>query len=166
MIPIRVIPISTDIADAVRKTAKDPHFGFPAFTEVATGDAPCRHCLRMISAGEKGTLFTYDAFEGIEKLPLPGPVYVHAEACERYFEDAGFPAELRKSPRTLNAYSRGRRLVAQEYVENGTVDAAIEKLFERQEVDYLHVRSTTAGCYTFRIERKDRPVWPSESVAK
>jgi hypothetical protein len=56
--------------------------------------------------------------------------------------------------------------VAQEYVENGNVDAAIEKLFERQEVDYLHVRSTTAGCYTFGIERKDRPVWPSESVAK
>ena len=25
---MRVIPISTDIADAVRKTAKDPHFGF------------------------------------------------------------------------------------------------------------------------------------------
>ncbi len=158
MVPIRVIPISTDIADAVRKTAKDPRYGFPAFTEIATGDAPCRHCLRMISAGERWTLFTYDAFGDIEKLPLPGPVYVHAETCERYNEYAGFPEELCNSPRTLNAYARGRRLLAQEYVENGNMVAAIEKLFANSEVDYIHVRSTIAGCYTFRIERKERPL--------
>jgi len=107
----------------------------------------------MISAGEKSTLFTYDAFEGIETLPLPGPVYVHAEACERYPEDAGFPAEIRKSPRTLNGYARGARLLAQEFVKHSNMDAAIEKLFARTDVDYIHVRSTTAGCYTFRIER-------------
>ena len=84
----------------------------------------------------------------------PGPVYEHAEECERYPEDGGFPAALRESPRTLNAYGRGRRLLAQEYVEGGNVDATIERLMERAEVDYIHVRSTAAGCYTFRVERK------------
>jgi hypothetical protein len=72
MIAIRVIAISTDIAASVRKTMKDPRYGFPAYTEIATGSAPCRHCLRMISAGERWTLFTHDAFDGIETLPLPG----------------------------------------------------------------------------------------------
>lgn len=153
MAPIRVIAISTDLAESVRKTMKDPPYGLPAHTDVAAGDAPCRHCLRVISAGEKSTLFNYDAFEGIETLPLPGPVYVHAEACERYPEDAGFPGELRKSPRTLNAFARGARLVAQEFAEDSNIDAAIEKLFARADVNYIHVRSTTAGCYTFRIER-------------
>jgi Protein of unknown function (DUF1203) len=157
MIPIRVVAIPTEIADAVRNTHKDPHYGHPAHTEVAGEGAPCRHCLQIIAAGsEKATLFTFDAFEGIESLPLPGPVYIHAEACERYPENGGFPAALRKSPRTLNAYAKGRRLVAAEYVENGTVDARIEKLFTCADVDYIHVRSTTAGCYTFRIERADR----------
>jgi Protein of unknown function (DUF1203) len=158
MTPIRVVAVSTDIAESVRRTMKDPHYGFPAYTGVATGGAPCRHCLRMISPGELRTLFTHDAFESIETLPLPGPVYVHAEACERYREDGGFPAELRKSPRTLNAYARGRRLLAQEHVKDGNVDAAIARLFERESVDYIHVRSTTAGCYTFRVERADRPL--------
>jgi hypothetical protein len=154
MIPIRVVAIPTEIADAVRSTHKDPHYGHPADTSVAGEGAPCRHCLRNIAAGaEEATLFTYDAFEGIESLPRPGPVYIHAESCERYPEHGGFPAALRNSPRTLNAYARGRRLVAAEYVENGNVDAEIEKLFARPDVDYIHVRSTTAGCYTFRIER-------------
>jgi Protein of unknown function (DUF1203) len=156
MIPIRVMAIPTEIAEAVRRTGKDPHYGHPAHTEIAGEGAPCRHCLRIISAGaEKATLFTLDAFEGVERLPLPGPVYIHADGCERYPEDGGFPATLRSSPRTLNGYARGRRLVATEYVENGNVDAGVEKLFARGDVDYIHVRSTTAGCYTFRIERAD-----------
>jgi hypothetical protein len=162
MIPIRVIAISSGIAESVRKAMKDPRYGFPAYTEVSTGGAPCRHCLRMISPGERWTLFTHDAFEGIETLPLPGPVYVHAEACERYPEDGGFPTELRNSPRTLNAYARGAQLLAQEYVEGGNVDTGIERLFARSDVDYIHVRSTTAGCYTFRIERMDRPQNPEK----
>jgi hypothetical protein len=80
-------------------------------------------------------------------------VYIHAEGCGRYPENGGFPAGLRNSPRTLNAYARGRRLVGAEYVENGNVDGGIEKLLARADVDYIHVRSTTRGCYTFRIER-------------
>lgn len=154
MNPIRVIAIPTEIAESVRRTGKDPHYGHPAHTEIAGEGAPCRHCLKLIAAGEqKATLFTLDAFEGIEPLPLPGPVYIHANACERYPEDGGFPAELRTSPRTLNAYGRGRHLVAAEYVQNGSVDAGVETLLARADVDYIHVRSTAAGCYTFRIER-------------
>ncbi|MGD0543094.1 MAG: DUF1203 domain-containing protein [Candidatus Acidiferrales bacterium] len=157
MVPTRVMAISTDLAEAVREMQKDPHYKFPAYADISKGDAPCRHCLKIIPAGEQALLFTYDAFEGVEKLPLPGPVYIHAWSCERYPEDAGFPAELKNSPRTLNAYATGRKLLAQEYVGNGTVDSAIEKLFERSDVHYIHVRSTTVGCYTFRIERQDQP---------
>jgi hypothetical protein len=157
MIPIRVVAIPTEIAQSVRKSMQDPQYGFPAHTVVAAGDAPCRHCLRLVAAGEKQLLFTYDAFAGIENLPLPGPVYIHAEACERYSKNGIFPPALRKSPRTLNAYARGRKLVVQEYVEEGSVNATVERLFARRDVDYIHVRSTAAGCYTFRLERADRP---------
>jgi hypothetical protein len=76
----------------------------------------------------------------------------------RYADDAGFPEELRSSPRTLEAYARGRRLLGQEYVADGKFELAIEKLFGQPEVDYIQVHSTTAGCFTFRIERGDRPV--------
>lgn len=152
MNPIRVIAIPTEVAEVVRGTSKDPHYGFPAYTDTLREGTPCRHCLRRIEPGEKATLFTYDAFAGQENLPLPGPVYVHADSCRRYPEDAGFPLGLRNR-RTLNAYSRGRRLVTQEYVDGGDVEAKLERLLSRRDVDYIHVRSTDAGCFTFRIER-------------
>ena len=159
MIPIRIVAIPTEVAQEVRQTMRAPVFGFPAHAELATDEAPCRHCLRLTAAGrECRILFTYDRFEGVEALPQPGPVYVHEEACPRYEDDAGFPEELRSSPRTLEAYARGRRLLAQEYVADGKFEPVIEKLFARREVDYIQVHSTTAGCFTFRIERDDRPI--------
>lgn len=156
---IRVVAIPTRVAESVRATMLAPVYGHPAHREMGTDSAPCRHCLRLITAGvDHRILFTYDRFAGVESLPLPGPVFVHAEACQRYREDAGFPDELRSSPRTLEGYARGRRLVAQEYVTNGNMERAIEQIFARPDVDYIHVNSTTAGCYTFRIERQDRQI--------
>ena len=47
----------------------------------------------------------------------------------------------------------GRRLLAQEYVRDGTVEPVIERLFADREVDYIHVRDTEAGCFDFALER-------------
>jgi hypothetical protein len=41
-------------------------------------------------------------------------------------------------------------------VSDGKFEPAIEKLFAIPGVDYLQVNSTTAGCFTFRIERPAR----------
>jgi hypothetical protein len=164
MFNMRVVAIPTEVANSVRETMQAPLYGFPAHSELATDPAPCRHCLRIIAAGtEHRILFTYDRFAGVEELPQPGPVYIHANDCPRYADDARFPQELRSSPRTLEAYARGRKLVAQEYVEDGKFENAIKQLFARQEVDYIQVHSTTAGCFTFRIERENRPVTESLS---
>src|ERR1700675_3510132 len=90
-----------------------------------------------------------------------GPIYVHAGTCPRCADDGGFPEELRASPRTLEGYSRGRRLVAQEYVADGQFEPAIENLFAHPEIDYLQVHSTTAGCFTFRVERATKSNEPA-----
>ena len=151
---IRIVALPSEVVESVRATLLAPVYGFPAHVETGTDSAPCRHCLRQISAGAERILFTHDRFAGMESLPQPGPVYIPASACERYPENGGVPDELRSSPRTLEAYTRGRRLLAQEYVTDGNMERTIQSLFARPDVDYIQVNSTTAGCYTFRIERE------------
>jgi Protein of unknown function (DUF1203) len=152
---IRIVAMPTEVANAVRSTLKAPTYGFPVHVETATDEAPCRHCLRTFVAGkDRRILFTYDRFAGVESLPQPGPVYIHADSCKRYAGDA-FPEEMRRSPRTLEAYARGRHLIATEYVADGKYEDTIEKLFTHPETAYIQVNSTTAGCFTFRIERDD-----------
>jgi uncharacterized protein DUF1203 len=152
--PYRVIALAQDVADAVRATHLSPFSKHPTHTEVARGHGPCRLCLRAFAVGQdRRILFTLDPFAGLESLPLPGPVFIHEGACQRHAEDGGFPVDLRGRALTIQGFGSGRRLLAEDHVANGTVDAVIERLLELPNVDYLHVRDTAAGCYDFRIER-------------
>jgi len=152
--PFRVAAIPTKVADLVRSTMRSPGYGHPAHTELATGYGPCRHCLRDFQIGrERRIVFTYDPFYGLEPLPLPGPVFIHAEPCERFSESGGFPEDIRSHRLTFAAYGAGRRLLSEVYVDNRDVEPIIAESFARTDVTYLHVRDTEAGCYDFRIDR-------------
>jgi hypothetical protein len=151
----RYIAISQDTADRVRRTMKSPGYGHPAHREVATGYGPCRLCLRTFTIGaDERILFTLDPFYGIEQLPLPGPVFIHAGECVRHDEAAGFPNDLRMHALTLEGYAKGRRLLTCSYVEDGEIEAALDRIFVNAEVDYVHIRDTHAGCYDLRVERR------------
>ncbi|MGE5278184.1 MAG: DUF1203 domain-containing protein [Acidobacteriota bacterium] len=154
MAPYRVVAVSEGLAERVRTSRKSPGYGHPAHSELATGYGPCRLCLRDFEVGvERRLLFTLDPFHGFETFPLPGPVFIHEEACDRYPEDAGFPPDLLSHDLTVAAYARGRVLRAEERVGAGEAEGAVGRLLARGDVDYLHVRDTEAGCYDFRIER-------------
>jgi hypothetical protein len=155
----RVVAVGDRITDVVRKTLVSPGYGHPAHTEVAKGYGPCRQCLRTFSVGQdRRILFTYDSFYGRENLPLPGPVFIHENYCERYPDDGGFPVDMLSHKLTLNAYARGRRLVAQSYVSNGLIEPELQRLLGQADVAYIHVRDTDAGCYDFSIERNSDEV--------
>lgn len=151
----RIVAIPTEIVDEVRASGKAPRYGHPTHTEVASGHGPCRHCLRTFDVGsENRILFTYDPFTGLEDVPLPGPVFIHAERCERYAEDGGYPAELQRYSVVLQSYSKGQNLVDRRLVSaSDDKTTALNALLQRPEVDYVEVRDGKAGCFDFRVER-------------
>jgi Protein of unknown function (DUF1203) len=85
--------------------------------------------------------------------PLPGPVYIHAELCERRVGANSIPEEYRGRLLTFAAYGEDRELVKEIRLSGGNEDEAAEKLFANPAVKYIHVRSTDAGCYRFRLDR-------------
>lgn len=151
----RIVAIASTTAEAVRRTLESPGYGHPGFVEIANGYGPCRVCLRRFDEGaERRIGFTYDAFSDIEDQPLPGPVFIHEDACERHPEADGFPEDLRQIPMTLDGYALTRRLVAREHVTNGTTEPVIERLLENPDIDYVQVHNREVGCFLFRIERR------------
>ena len=155
MTDIRIIAISTEIAQAVRSTHLSPHYNHPAYTEVAKGHGPCRHCLRTFQVGqEQRTLFTHDPFEGLESVPLPGPVFIHTASCERYPEQGGYPPELASFPVILNLYARGPKLLDQIFAGSGEAEPRIRQLLANPQIDDIEVRDRNAGCFDFRVERR------------
>ena len=154
MTELRIVPIATEFAEQIRSTMKTPVYGFPAHREVTAGRAPCRHCLKLIRKNEEELiLFTYDAFFGQEVPPSPGPVYIHADTCGKFSGNGKIPEEYRGQPLTFEAFGAKRERIAEIRVHGGGEQEALHSLFEEDAVEYVHVRSTSAGCYLFRVER-------------
>jgi hypothetical protein len=154
MSSFHAVAIPTEIADSVRATMKSPQYGFPAHRELAAGRAPCRHCLELVKVNkEELILFTMDAFHGQNVPPSPGPVYIHAKECARYAGQGGIPETYRGRLLTLEAFGPDRKMLAEVRVSDSNEERIAEQLLEHPEVEYVHVRSTEAGCYLFRIER-------------
>lgn len=151
----RVVAIPSEVAEQVRNTGKSPNYGFPAHREVATGRAPCRHCLKLIRKYEEELLlFTYDPFRELGEPPLPGPVYIHASECARHPESDVIPEEYRGRQLTLEGYGENRALLKEIRVSEGAEERAVEQLFREATIRYVHVRSTEAGCFLFRLDRR------------
>jgi hypothetical protein len=143
-----------EVAAYVREHGRDPLWGHRALTQPATGFGPCRLCLRTFREGEElRTLFTHDTYAGVADFPQPGPVYIHADACDRY-AGSGFPPDLRALSLTFEGVAAGPRVVALERTDGEGAEAALERLLGEPEVDYVNVRNTDAGCFVARVERR------------
>jgi hypothetical protein len=148
----RVVPISKAVAGNVRETMVSPYGNLPAFSSVATGYGPCRSCLKTFVQGEEERIYmSYDPFDGVSDLPLPGPVFIHAEPCQEYSGER-FPAELLAVPLILEGYGDHSRLVASQPVDTERIDYQIEEVLGTPEVNFIHVRNGEAGCFIARIE--------------
>lgn len=153
MTVLRFQGIPDAVAAEVRKTMRSPQYGHPAHREVAQGYGPCRLCLRTFAVGsEERILFTYQPFSESGSLPSPGPVFIHAEPCARYDEDA-VPPDFRGLPLVFAAYQNGGRLLAQESTGVESVEETLGRIFDRTGADYVHVRNGEAGCFMARVQR-------------
>lgn len=148
----RLTGIPAALAEEVRRTLRSPQYGHPAHRETATGYGPCRLCLRTFEEGvEERILFTYQPFSDPESVPAPGPVFVHAAACERF--DAGaLPPDFRSLPLVLEAYRGGGVLLRSERVGGQSPEQVLERLFAEHVADYVHIRNAEAGCFMARVE--------------
>ncbi len=156
MSEFRMIAIASELANKVRETKLSPGYGHPVTAKVATGHGPCRHCLRPFVVGEDvRMLFTLNPFHGVAPIPQPGPVFVHEEECERYDEAAGYPAELLPFAAVLDGYDEEQMVRARRMVADGSQQAAIEEMMIDPMVRYVMVRDGEAGCFDFRVERRE-----------
>jgi Protein of unknown function (DUF1203) len=154
MSELRMIAIASELAEKVRETRLSPGYGHPVTAKVAMGHGPCRHCLRPFVVGQDvRLLFTLNAFEGVAAIPQPGPVFVHEEACVRYAEDAGYPAELLPFGAVLDGYDAEQMVRRPERVTDGSHEGAIREMLRDPQVRYVMVRDGKAGCFDLRVER-------------
>jgi Protein of unknown function (DUF1203) len=148
----RVIPLPTERAEAARRAVEQGATDHRFVIADSRAGYPCRHCLRWAQPGQRMILFPYAAISSGRPYSESGPIFVHAESCERYSEVDKYPVEFREG-RVMRAYDSQQNMIAAEVVNASEPEAMIEKLLKKPETAFVHVRSASHGCYTMEIER-------------
>ncbi len=148
----RIVPLHTEIAEAARAAAEAGAADHRVVTADSPRGYPCRHCLQWAQPGERMILFPFDAIPPGRPYSESGPIFVHAEACERYCATEEFPAAFREG-RVLRAYNSQPDIIAAEVANGAGPEAVIERFLQKPETAFVHVRSASHGCYTMEIER-------------
>jgi Protein of unknown function (DUF1203) len=148
----QIVPLPTEVAETARRAAGA---GIPDHAFViadSPGGYPCRHCLRWAQPGERVILFPYASIPSGHPYSETGPIFVHAEKCERYSTTGEYPADFRNG-RAFRAYDTSYNMIDAEVANGNDPEAVIEKLFQNQKTAFVDARSVTRGCFTFRIQR-------------
>ena len=148
----QIVPLSTEIADAARETAKAGAADHAVITVDSPESSPCRHCLRWAEPGERVVLFPYTAIPSGQPYCETGPIFVHADECERYGATNEYPADFRHG-RVFRAYDSNYNILDAQVVDGSEPEVVIENLFQNPQTAFVDVRSVTRGCFTFRVQR-------------
>jgi len=147
-----VIPLPSAIADAARRAVNAGAADHELITVDSPESSPCRHCLRWAQPGERVILFPYAAIPSGHPYSETGPIFVHADNCQRYTAPNEYPADFRNG-RVVRAYDSNYNIVDAQVVDGSEPEVVIESLFEKPDTAFVDVRSVTHGCFTFRVQR-------------
>src|SRR4249920_4105029 len=106
----QIIPLPTEIADAARLAVKAGAADHALITVDSPGSSPCRHCLRWAQPGERVILFPYAAIPSGHPYFETGPIFVHANECQRYSATNEYPADFRNG-RVFRAYDSNYNII-------------------------------------------------------
>ena len=148
----RIVPLSTEIADAARRVVNAGAADHTLITVDSPGSSPCRHCLRWAQPGERVILFPYAAIPSGHPYSETGPIFVHANECQRYSATNEYPADFRNG-RVFRAYDAKYNIIDAEIVNGREPEVVIENLFQNPDTAFVDARSVTRGCFTFRVQR-------------
>ena len=148
----RIVPLPTEVADSARRFANAGAADHAVITVASPDSSPCRHCLRWAQPGERVILFPYAAIPSGQPYSETGPIFVHADECQRYDAINEYPANFRNG-RVFRAYDSNYNIIDTQVVDGSEPEVVMESLLQNPDTAFVDVRSVTHGCFTFRVQR-------------
>jgi len=114
---------------------------------------PCRVSLVDAEPGEMVLLVPFVHHDVDSPYRAGGPIFVRPGAAMAAPAAGEVPSLLRHRLLSVRAYDAGAMMRDAAVVQGRDLEVAIERLFARDEVRYLHVHNAGPGCYNCRVVR-------------
>jgi hypothetical protein len=80
-------------------------------------------------------------------------IYVREGASNTYDATDQIPEVMLVRLLSVRGFSKNGMILDADVVEGQNLEPVIDRLFENQQIDYLHVHNAKRGCYSGRIDR-------------
>lgn len=123
----------------------------------AEGGMPMRCCLADSEPGDEVAIIAWSPFPWSGAYRETGPIYVHTKDCRGLKTTANLPANLDARPMVLRPYGPDKMIAYHlvRHVEAGeSLAEHAREMFDEFEIDFLHGRNVTGGCYSFTASRR------------
>jgi hypothetical protein len=120
------------------------------------GGWPLRCCLTDSTPGDRVAIISWSPFDWEGPYRETGPIVVHVDGCTPTGGLDRLPAGLDARAMTLRPYGPDRRIAyhrVQHVPAGSSVSAHVVELLEHDDVDVVHGRNVTGGCYAFTASR-------------
>lgn len=154
--PIKFLAMDTSIVRTLQAGGCDANNMIPEKVMATETIGICRHCLKDIVAGEEMLILSHRPFQAAQPYAEQGPIFLHAEPCERFEETPQPPTNfLERDYLMIRGYTGDERIKygTGKVVDTGALVEGCRAILEDPEIEYIHVRSASNNCYQCRVER-------------
>lgn len=114
---------------------------------------PCRVSLADAEIGDELLLLPFEHQPASSPYRSSGPIFVRKSATPARLEAGVVPDCVPARLMSVRAYDAGH-LMTDALVCNGTeASAAIQTMFAREDVAYIHLHNANRGCFSCAVER-------------
>ncbi len=124
------------------------------------GGWPLRCCLGDSRPGDEIAIIAWSPFPWRGPYAETGPVVVHARGCPGAETTDRLPDRLDLAPMTLRPYGIDRRIAydrVRHVPAGGSLMRHVRELLDDPDVELVHGRNVTGGCYSFQARLARRP---------
>ncbi len=152
---VRFVALDTSDVRRLQSGGADINGHTPERVTHPASTVPCRHCLGQVEKGDPFLILAYRPFPEAQPYAEQGPIFLHADACERGGGDDKVPAMFGSPEYIMRGYNSHDRIVygSGRIVPTARMTDVAEEMFADPQIRYIHVRSSTNNCYHCRIDR-------------
>lgn len=114
---------------------------------------PCRVTLADAEVGETVVLLPHLHHDVASPYRASGPIYVRQGGVTATPAIGEIPVMFRHRLLSLRAYDATGMMLGADVVQGTELEDAMDRLFEDERVDYLHIHNAKPGCFNCRVER-------------
>jgi hypothetical protein len=114
---------------------------------------PCRVSLTDAAIGEELLLLPYEHQPAQSPYRSSGPIFVRRDAVQKTMDPGVVPDYVRSRSMSVRAYDASHQMTDAVVCAGTEAGAAIQRMFTRADVAYIHLHNANRGCFSCSVHR-------------